>query len=128
MGRLQGKTILLVEDEPIVAMLVDDMLSMLGVEVVGPAGRLEEALSLAREGTFDAAVLDVKLGSHTSGSVADVLKARGIPYVLATGFDAPPLAEFGTGAPVLNKPYLQEDLERALLEALAASPIPAAGD
>ena len=127
MGRLQGKTVLLVEDEPIVAMLVEDMLAGLGVNIIGPAARLDEALALARSENFDAAVLDVKLGGQHSGAVAGVLRGRGIPYILATGFDAPPLPEFGQHALVLNKPYIQEDLERALLQALTVPPAAANG-
>lgn len=126
MDRLHGKTVLLVEDEPIVAMLVEDMLAGLGISIVGPAARLEEAVSLAQSEEFDAAVLDVKLGGQNSGPVATVLRGRGIPYILATGFDSPTLPEFGEDAPVLNKPYIQDDLERALQQALATPPAVAA--
>lgn len=118
MGRLQGKTVLLVEDEPIVAMLVEDMLAGLGAQVVGPAAQLTEAIDLATSAQFDVAVLDVKLGGDSSAKVAEMLRERAIPYVLATGFDNPAL---GSGAPVLQKPYLQEDLERVLEQALENS-------
>lgn len=87
MGRLQGKSVLLVEDEPIVAMLVEDMLAGLGANVVGPAGQVGEAVEIARSAEFDIAVLDVKLGKESSSQVAEVLRQRDIPYVLATGFD-----------------------------------------
>ena len=123
MGGLQGKTVLLVEDEPLVAMLVEDMLATLNVKIIGPAARLDEAIALAQRETFDVAVLDVKLGGQTSGSVASVLQGRNIPYILATGFDTPSLPDFDADAPVLNKPYVQEDLERALLQALENSPV-----
>lgn len=118
MGRLQGKTVLLVEDEPIVAMLVEDMLAGLGAQVIGPAARLSEAMELARNARFDAVVLDVNLGSDSSEAVAEVLRERAIPYVLATGFDNPPPGCGSRTAPLLQKPYLQDDLERALELAL----------
>ncbi|MCH8685853.1 response regulator [Pedomonas mirosovicensis] len=119
MDRLQGKTVLLVEDEPIVAMLVEDMLAGLGVGIIGPAARLEEAISMAQNENFDAAVLDVKLGGQNSVAVATVLQQRAIPYILATGFDSPTSPDYGRDVPVLNKPYLQDDLERALEQALS---------
>lgn len=125
MGRLQGKSVLLVEDEPIVAMLVEDMLAGLGANVVGPAGQVGEAVEIARTAQFDVAVLDVKLGKESSAQVAEVLRQRAIPYVLATGFDNPPLSEAEHGAPLLQKPYLQDDLERALEQALERQPSPA---
>ena len=117
MGRLKGKNVLLVEDEPIVSMLVEDMLTGLGAQVVGPAAQVGEALELARTARIDIAVLDVKLGSDSSAMVAEELRRRGTPYVLATGFDS--LQDtHGRNVPLLQKPYLQEDLERALLRAL----------
>lgn len=61
-GRLSGRRILLVEDEAVIAMLLEDMLIALGCEVVGVAARLDEALCLIRSESFDAAVLDVNLG------------------------------------------------------------------
>lgn len=118
MGRLQGKNVLLVEDEPIVAMLVEDMLAGLGAQVIGPAAHVDEAVELAQNAQFDVAVLDVKLGGDSSARVAEVLRTRAIPYVLATGFDSPPLGSGDRAAPLLQKPYLQEDLERALERAL----------
>jgi len=117
MGRLQGKSVLLVEGEPIVAMLVEDMLAGLGAQVVGPAAQVGEAIELAQKARIDVAVLDVKLGGDSSAKVAEELRRRGIPYVLATGFDNP-LGHHGNNVPLLQKPYLQEDLERALLRAL----------
>ena len=121
MEKLQGKNVLLVEDEPIVAMLVEDMLAGLGAQVVGPAAQVEEAVEMARSAQLDVAVLDVKLGSSSSARVAEVLRERAIPYVLATGFDNP-LGPHGDNIPLLQKPYLQEDLERALLQALNGAP------
>lgn len=125
MGKLLGKNVLLVEDEPIVAMLVEDMLTGLGAKVVGPAAQVNEAIAMARSAQLDAAVLDVKLGSDSSAEVAEVLREREIPYVLATGLDTPADPR-DANAPLLQKPYLQEELGRAL-EQLLTAPAPANG-
>ena len=120
MGILNGKNVLLVEDEPIVSMLVEDMLAGLGAQVIGPAAHLGQAVELAQNARFDVAVLDMKLGSDSSEKVAEVLQERAIPYVLATGFDSPPPGCGNRAAPLLQKPYLQDDLARALEQALEA--------
>lgn len=109
--------ILVVEDEAIVAMLLEDMLAELGYEVVGPVTRLERALDLARGAAIDAAVLDVNLNGRDTYAVADALSARAIPFVFATGYGARELAERFRGTPVTQKPFQRDDLERALGEA-----------
>jgi DNA-binding response OmpR family regulator len=109
----EGKTILLVEDEPMIAFALEDMVIDLGYEVVGPAFRLSEALALAAEARFDAAILDVNLNDEPSYPVADLLVTRGIPFLFATGY-----AEGGLGwkgsAPIIAKPYSRGQLSRAL--------------
>ena len=106
--------ILVVEDEAIVAMLLEDMLAELGYEVVGPVTRLERALDLARGAAIDAAVLDVNINGRDTYAVADALCARAIPFVFATGYAARELAERFRGTPVTQKPFQRDDLERAL--------------
>jgi len=106
--------ILVVEDEAIVAMLLEDMLAELGYEVVGPVTRLDRALDLARGAAIDAAVLDVNLNGRDTYAVADALSARAIPFVFATGYGAKELAERFRGTPVTQKPFHRDDLERAL--------------
>ncbi len=118
---LQDKSVLLVEDEPLVAMLVEDMLAGLGAHVVGPAATFTEAVEIAQNARFDIAVLDVKLGQDNSSKVAEILQQRRIPYVLATGFDTPAQASGKHAAPFLQKPYLQDDLKRALEAAFEQS-------
>ncbi len=109
--------ILVVEDEMLVAMNIEDMLLDLGHEVAGLASRLEPALSLAREGSFDLAMLDVNLAGEASFPVADALRERGIPFLFATGYGAQGIAEEYRSAPVLQKPFRARDLEDALREA-----------
>ena len=107
------RRLLLVEDEPMIAFALEDMVMELGFEVVGTAYRLPEALELAGQEQFDAAVLDVNLNEQQSFPVADLLASRGIPFLFATGY-----AEGGVGwcgeARVIAKPYSRDQLARAL--------------
>ena len=106
--------VLVVEDEMLVAMNIEDMLLDLGHEVAGLASRLEPALSLAREGAFDLAMLDVNLAGQQSFPIADILIARGIPFVFATGYGIKGIAEAYRDRPVLQKPFRTRDLGEAL--------------
>ena len=80
--------ILVVEDEAIIAMLVEEMVLDFGSEVVGPAAKMDEALRLASHAPLDAAILDVNVGGVVVVPVADVLQQRGIPIIFATGYGA----------------------------------------
>ncbi len=116
---LKGRRVLVVEDETMIAMLVEDMLADLGCAVVGPAHGLDAALALAAgEETIDAAVLDVNLSGRPVFPVADALRARGVPTIFATGYGESGLREADAGATVLQKPFRAADLARALGEAL----------
>ncbi|GJD31180.1 hypothetical protein PMNALOAF_2433 [Methylobacterium adhaesivum] len=113
MTMLHGRRVLLVEDESLVAMLAEDMLTELGCEVV-IAMRLDKALALARTGTFDAAVLDVNLGDARSYPVADVLFERALPFLFATGYGVQGLEPTYQDVPVLQKPYQQRPMGHML--------------
>ena len=117
MSTLAGKQILLVEDEFIVAAMAEDMLTELGASVIGPASTISKALDLARTCAIDAAVLDVNMNGDRIDPVAEVLRARRIPMVFATGYGACPFAG-AHEVPVLDKPYTQEQLATALARAL----------
>jgi CheY-like chemotaxis protein len=118
MSDLTGKRILIVEDEPIVAMMVEDMLLDLGAQAVGPATSLQRATQFAREGGFDAVILDLNLGGEGTESVAGALHDAGIPFILATGYDFGGVANLGE-AGILQKPYRLEQMAAALERALA---------
>lgn len=100
-----------------IAMLVEEMVQDLGHTVVGVAMRLETALELAREADIDLAVLDVNLGDAKSFPVAAILRARGIPFLFATGYGRKGIVEEFADSVVLNKPYQTTDLEKALAAA-----------
>src|ERR1700709_523125 len=82
------RRILIIEDEVLVAMYLEELLTEMGHQVAGPAARINDALELAREAAFDFAVLDVNLAGVPSFPVADVLRQRGIPFVFVTGYGA----------------------------------------
>lgn len=116
MTRLAGRRILVVEDEALVAMLVEDALLDAGATVVGPAATVAEALALLEREPDPphAAVLDLNLAGETSTPVADVLAKRGVPFVVATGYGASGLPQGHSEVPVLAKPYDPDDLTSTL--------------
>lgn len=114
MTRLSERRVLVVEDEALVAMLVEDALLDAGASVIGPAATVAEALALLERETPDAAVLDLNLAGETSTPVADALAARGVPFVVATGYGADGLPPGHASVPVLAKPYDPDDLTAAL--------------
>ncbi len=115
-----GLRVLVVEDETLVAMLIEDMLGDLGCQVVGPAANVEEALDLAAAGGIDCAVLDVNLAGRSVFPVADRLRELGVPFAFATGYGDAGLRAADQGSPVLQKPFREADLAQ-VLEALSAA-------
>lgn len=117
MKTLSSLKVLVVEDEALVSMLVEDMLTDLGCTVVGPAAEIEEALRLAGSADIDAALLDVNLGGRPIFPVADALKERGVPFAFASGYGEAGISDDHKGSAVLQKPFREADLRR-VLEAL----------
>lgn len=116
---LQGKRVLLVEDEGLVAICIEDMLSDLGCTVAAQAVTLPEAMEKAREGGFEVALLDVSLNGKQVFPVADFLSEQGIPFAFASGYGRAGLPEGFRNRPVVPKPFQIEDLSAALAAALA---------
>jgi CheY-like chemotaxis protein len=115
-AQLAGLRVLVVEDEMMVSMLIEDMLTDLGCAVVGPASRLDEAIELATSRELDCAVLDVNLGGQPIFPLADLLRERGYPFAFATGYGDAGLRDVDRGTPVLQKPFREGDLARVLGE------------
>lgn len=117
----QGLRMLIVEDEAMIAMLVEDMLADLGCTVVDIAGSVEQGLRLAEPGktAIDAAILDVNVGGEKVFPVADALAAQGVPFVFATGYGLAGLDGRYENRPVLAKPFRREALEKSLASALS---------
>ena len=113
--------ILVVEDETLIAMLVEDWLAELKCETVGPVGSAAEALALVEGGELDGAILDVSLDGHDSFAVADALRVRQVPFVFATGHGFGRVAERFKDAPTLAKPYDFERVRAAVATLLDGS-------
>ncbi len=96
--------VLVVEDESMIAMLVEDMLADLGVAMLGPAADVCTAVHLARTGEFDFALLDVNLGGEDSFPAADVLNARGLQFAFLTGYGPAGVRPDLRLHPILGKP------------------------
>jgi DNA-binding response OmpR family regulator len=107
---LEGVRVLVVEDEFLVATLIEDMLVAAGCVVAGPIPRPSEALDAVGSGTFDAAVLDVNLGGDRVYPVADALSRRNVPFVFVTGYSSGVLPREYNGRPRLCKPFKMADL------------------
>ncbi|MEN3747860.1 response regulator [Sphingomonas sp. HF-S3] len=107
--------ILIVEDEPLISMMLEDFLEMLDRQVAGTADSVSGALDLIAQGGIDAAIMDVNLrGGEQSWPIADRLAADGIPFILATGGSGDTVAEAHRGRPVLGKPFTMNAVEKAL--------------
>jgi CheY-like chemotaxis protein len=109
--------VLIVEDEPLITMMLEDFLDSLGHTVVGTCDNLADALERVEKGGFDVAIIDVNLNGQLVWPVADRLAAGGIPYVLATGGHIEPPPEAHSRVPVLAKPYTLDAIEPVLREA-----------
>jgi DNA-binding NtrC family response regulator len=112
-GRLR---VLIVEDEALIRMAFEEMLSDLGHDVAGMADRIETAIELARSCECDVAILDVHLGSKPIFPAADLLAQRGIPFILTTGYSGSELPVRFRTRPTMEKPFQPDRLEQLLAE------------
>jgi CheY-like chemotaxis protein len=106
--------VLVVEDEPLIAMLLLDFLDELGCTVAAQASTVAEGLNRANDTVFDAAILDVNLRGQPVWPLADVLQEKGIRFVLATGYEGRQAQGRYPSAAILVKPYALHNLQRAL--------------
>jgi DNA-binding response OmpR family regulator len=107
--------VLVVEDEALTALALQSLLEHAGYTVLGPVGRVEDALDLLRSGPPDAAVLDVNLFGATSDPVAVVLETMGVPFLFCTGYQGGGITgEHHSQAPVLGKPVNANSLLAAV--------------
>ena len=115
----EGHRVLVAEDEALIAMDVEAALRRAGWEVVGPVARAADAVRLAAgaEGPLDTAVLDIRLSDGMVYGAADLLAARGVPFLFLTGYGPETLPERLSGRPVLRKPISTGRLSAALEDA-----------
>ncbi len=118
---LKGKRVLIVEDLALVAQELAEGLEEAGLTVVGPAARLEEAIRTALAEPVDAAVLDVNLADEYVWPLATLLRQRGVPVILATGYDTHSLPSAMEGVPRIGKPVDMEALKAWLTESLGGA-------
>ncbi|WP_420140581.1 response regulator [Sphingomonas sp.] len=107
-------SVLVVEDEPLIAMMIEDLIDMLGHRLSGTADAVAGALPLVEQGGFDIAILDVNLRDGPSWPVADALREKGLPFLLATGGHVAPPPAIHADAPHLAKPFTLDTLRTAL--------------
>ena len=119
-GPKVARRILVVEDEILISMLLEDMLTDLGYEVAATASRVDEALALARSIDIHAAILDVDLNGQEVFPVADALAGRSIPFVFATGYGEHALPAAYQERPTLQKPFEQSTLEQRMSKLIMA--------
>ena len=118
--RFEGLRVLVVEDEMVVAMLLEDMLGELGCKVVAMAARLTDAMTAAATLELDAAILDVNLDGQRSDALADMLAERGIPFLFSSGYGGQAIHERHRHRPLVGKPFSDGELAEALSRALAS--------
>jgi len=119
---LSGLKIFLVEDESLVALMIEAMIEELGASVIGTESKIEESLAFVarRHSEIDVAVLDLNLGGARSYDIAQALADNGIPLVFSTGYSDDAILPEWRGRPLLGKPFQLAELENALKGAIAA--------
>ncbi|HWV20823.1 MAG TPA: response regulator [Devosia sp.] len=111
------RRILLVEDDPLTAIMIGEILHDLGHWVIGPCHTLEEGLSAARSGGIDMALLDFELGPDTDAvPIAQALAEQEVPFAFATGKDPHRVSSLYSGRPVLAKPVAPSEIEATIVE------------
>ena len=110
--------VLVVEDEMMIAMLIEDMLDEFGCKLVGPATNVPRALELIGKESIAVAVLDLNLDGKDTYAIADALQRKNVPFIFATGYGSTGLRQEYGNRPVLQKPFQARDLSTALTEAL----------
>lgn len=113
--------LLVVEDEYLIRMLLEDMLSDLGYSIAAAVGTIAEAREQATSGDIHAAILDVNLDGQEIFPVADILSQRGLPFVFVTGYGEGALPDRYRGRPALQKPFQSERLKETLAGLVAAN-------
>ena len=109
-----GQRILVIEDSPVIAPFIADLLGDLGFKVVGPAPNMAKARELVEAAAFDAALLDVHIRGERVFPLCDLLDAQGVPFVLTSGYADWTMPEKWDDRPRLQKPYTIEQVEEAL--------------
>ena len=109
-----GKRVLVVEDELMIRMLLEGMLTDIGHTIAAEAGGIDEAVAIAKKADFDVAVLDVNLNGQPVTPVVEILVERGVPFVFASGYGQRGVPEAYRAIPTLQKPFQADALAQAI--------------
>jgi CheY-like chemotaxis protein len=115
---LTGRRVLVVEDESLVAMLLETILEDMGCTPVGPAANVDDGLKMANDEQLDAALLDVNVAGKQVFPIAEALKARGVPFVFSTGYGEGGLPDEWRGQATIQKPFTEAAVRDALMKAM----------
>ncbi|GAA0621749.1 response regulator [Brevundimonas kwangchunensis] len=118
---LAGRRILIVEDESLVAMLLETILEDMGCTPVGPASTIDEGLRLAASEQLDGALLDVNVAGRQIFPVAEALRERGVPFVFSTGYGEGGLPDEWRGQRTIQKPFTESAVQDALMAAIGVA-------
>ena len=111
---ITGLKVLIVEDEALVSMLLEDLLDDLGCKVAGTAASVAKAMEVVDGVELDCAVIDMNLAGESSRPVAEALTAKGVPFIIVSGYGEGGVRQDYPSAVVVGKPFQMEDLRRAL--------------
>jgi two-component sensor histidine kinase len=117
--------VLLVEDEALVGIMIQECLGEFGFQTIGPVCTASEALAAARNGHFDAAILDINLGDGSVYQVAEILSARAVPFIFVTGYDSNSVDSRFSDVPILQKPIERQMLQRMFVTSTAKASVAA---
>ena len=121
---LSGRRVLVVEDESLVAMLLETILEDMGCLPVGPASTVEEGLAMAVDDErLDAALLDVNVAGREVFPIANALRERGVPFVFSTGYGEGGLPDDWRGHPTVQKPFTENAIREALMKAMGVADV-----
>ena len=115
---LTGRRVLVVEDESLVAMLLETILEDMGCTPVGPAATVDDGLKMANDEQLDAALLDVNVAGKQVFPIAEALRARGVPFVFSTGYGEGGLPDEWRGQATIQKPFTEAAVCEALMKAM----------
>jgi CheY-like chemotaxis protein len=118
---LAGRCVLVVEDEMLIVMMIEEMLSDLGCESVITASSVDQALAKIKAHAFDVAMLDSNLDGHSSDPIAEALAARGVPFFFVTGQKSGGMGRGYPDRPVLMKPFNFESLDAGFRQMFTAT-------
>ena len=128
LNKVDKPRVLVVEDEALVGIMIQECMTELGFQIVGPVCTASDALAAAKDGDFDAAILDINLGDGMVYQVAEILARRHVPFVFVTGYDAESVDSRFRDIPVLQKPVEREMLQKVFAQAAGRTMVGLARD